>query len=139
MKHTIGLEHIGQAHDQQNKMWSRVVEEAIPGCGALLKTPSTRPWIAEIVGLDVKYKFKREFIQGKTDYSKSNSKGTRGVVIWFIVEDDKIYQIYHHLSWKRSEKYYCKIVDGKQVRMSEEDVSEQVINKCLKSESAKMY
>ena len=127
MKHSIALEWIGERHDREAKLWRSVAEMAIPGSGELFRVPSRRPWIAEITGFDIKYKFKRVFVDSKKDYSNSNSKGTRGINLVFIVEEGKIYQVFENLSWNRTNKYYFMYVDGYKKILSEEEVSECLI------------
>lgn len=90
-------------------------------------------WIAEIKGFGIKYRFDREFVQGNTDYSKSNSKGTRGVFIWYVLESGHIYEVKEPLSWSRIEQYFCRVSDeGEIVKISEKEVEAFCERECLR-------
>ncbi len=94
---------------------------------AMSKTPPSY-WVAEITGVDRKYGYSRKFIKGRKDYKYSNSKGSRGVLIEYILESGRIYEVKKPLSWQRSERFFCKVADnGEIVRIDEEEVKE-----CLK-------
>jgi len=83
-----------------------------------------RDWVARIVGLDPQYGFQREFVQGKKDYAHSNSKGTRGVYINYILDEGFIYEVSAPQSWKRTDRYFCRVVSGEITKISKEDVEE---------------
>ena len=54
---------------------------------------------------------------GRTDYSQSNSKGSRGVRMWYALETDKRYLVKSPTSWKSSEEYFCHVSqDGDIIR-----------------------
>lgn len=82
-----------------------------------------RPWVAEITGLDPRYKFSRKFLDRKLDYSKSNSAGSRGIEHWFFLEEGRTYEVYHRSSWKRSERYFCTVSHGRLITITEEEVT----------------
>lgn len=44
-----------------------------------------RPWIARILGPDPEFRFQREFLRGKRDYSDADKKG-RGIRVWYVLE-----------------------------------------------------
>ncbi len=81
-----------------------------------------RQWVAEITGRSPRFKYERQFLRGKIDYSKSNSVGTRGVYAYYILEDGKVYDVCSPQTWRRNDRYYCIVKDGQQVRLTEEDV-----------------
>jgi hypothetical protein len=86
-------------------------------------------WVAEIIGRDPKYKYARCFLHGKVDYAHSNSKGTRGVYLNFILEDGHIYDVSSPQSWKKTDRYYCKVINGEIIQIKEEEVEEWLKNR----------
>jgi len=83
-------------------------------------------WVARITGTDPKYKYNRLFIKGRKDYSKSNSIGSRGIFIYYEL-DDGIYEIKERIAWTKSDRYFIKVVSGGYKRIPEKEVQ-----KCLK-------
>lgn len=80
-------------------------------------------WVAEIVGFHSKYKYDRIFLQGKRDYSRANSAGSRGIFAWYILESGKYYEIKQQTSWKKSCRYFAKVDDtGEIIEVKEEEV-----------------
>lgn len=124
MKIYFELELRGDDVRQLGKMYSYLGNEVMPGLGtALFKIPPSA-WVAEITGLDHKYKYKRNFLPYKKDYSRSNSVGSRGVYAVYILETGKIYEIKDH-----KDRYYCTVTDnGNIVRLSEDEVKEWLKN-----------
>lgn len=80
-----------------------------------------RYWVAEITGSDPKFKLARNFLPYKKDYSRANSKGSRGVYGVFTLESGKVYEVNEFKN-----KYYCKVVDWRVVRIPETEVCEWV-------------
>jgi hypothetical protein len=62
-------------------------------------------WVAEILGYDPTYTYKRRFIRGKKDYLRANSKGSRGVYVYYTLESGKLYQVCER--WTR--RYFCVV------------------------------
>ena len=84
-----------------------------------------RQWVAEIIGFSLEYNFTRKFIYGRKDYSNANSVGSRGVYEYFILEQDKFYEVSAPLSWKNSYRYFCTVDDqGKIIEINEESVKQ---------------
>lgn len=50
-------------------------------------------------------------IYGRTDYSQANSKGSRGVRIWYTLESGKRYRIRSPRSWKSTDEYICHVTE----------------------------
>lgn len=107
---TLKLEVIGddaitsfsQMHRSFNNLYPHLGDKVIG------KPFKSKPWVAEITGKDEKYKFKRTFLNGQKDYSEANSKGSRGVYLYFHLGGEKIYEIFEHLSWKKNDRYFIK-------------------------------
>lgn len=87
-----------------------------------------RYWVAEITGTDPKFGFKREFLNPKHDFTKSNSKGSRGVYASYFLEYGKVYEISSPVSWKNTDRYFL-IAGENNKRMSKEEVVEWLKSK----------
>lgn len=56
-------------------------------------------------------------VYGRTDYSQANSKGSRGVRIWYTLESGGRYRVRSPKSWKSIDEYICNVTeDGNIVR-----------------------
>ena len=64
----------------------------------------SKAWVAEITGTDPKFGLKREFCNGIRNYSKANSKGTRGIETTYELTAGKIYEINEPQSWKNTNR-----------------------------------
>jgi hypothetical protein len=125
MKATLSLEAIGyntyksfSDFDRLSSKWGYPNDPAPFPC-----------WVAEIIRwypLDQDYS--RRYLKYSTDYSKSNSKGSRGVYFWYILESGRIYQIKEPQSWSRTKLYFCKVSDNGEIIEIAEDEARQ----CLK-------
>lgn len=115
MKAQISLEHIGASQDA--RMYS---------LGRLAGWKSSRrPWVAEIVGKFPSGKLDREFIDGKNGYLHSNSKGSRGVNVVFILETNKLYQVHFYSSWKSCCEYFCAVTENGDIKkLTESEANE---------------
>lgn len=90
--------------------------------------PPRSSWVAEITGPDEKYGLKREFVRAKLDYSRSNSKGSRGIFAEYILSSGKVYEVNSRVTWGRAERYFC-IVDeetGDIIQIDEESACHSV-------------
>ncbi len=81
-----------------------------------------RPWVAEITGPDPRYRLARKFLDGRKDYSEANSIGSRGVYVYYHLEPGRIYEVNDLATWRRTDRYFCRVEDGRLVRMAEEEV-----------------
>lgn len=125
MKATLKLEYIGaDSADLLNAM-CRQFNQAEPGLGdRFIGRPKSRPWVAEIIGGSRTHP-DREFVSSKRDYSEANSKGSRGVYLWFLLETDKLYQVHERVSWKNSRRYFVAVrEDGEIYTLNDEEVDE---------------
>lgn len=85
-------------------------------------------WVAELLDFDDKYLFKRKFLNGNKDYTTSNGTGNRGIFLYFILQEGKIYEILEPISWKKDRRYFAKIENDRLVELSREEVIQ-----CLKN------
>lgn len=112
------LEAIGHESQRQIRNITRLLRE---------EYKAKQPWVAEIIGTDPRYKFKRLFLPKKVDYRESYKNGDRGVFYYYELSEDKIYEVNEFVSKRQLERYYCRIENKQVVRLSEKEVIE-----CLK-------
>lgn len=135
MKAFIEIELFAQDLAQLNRFCTNITNEVLPGLGNMVfgGMPSSG-WAAEITGTDPKYKYQRSFLKRKKEYSRGNSKGSRGIYAEYILETGRLYEVKEQKSWSRFERYFCKVNDdGEVLKIDETEVIEW-----LKSRSALM-
>jgi len=119
MKAFLELELIGDNVVQEYKFFRNMTNGMVPGLGTLTfgsMPPSA--WTAEITGFDDKYKYARHFLRFKKDYSRSNSKGSRGVYAEYILESDRIYDVRNNKN-----RFFCTVDnDGNIKKLTEDEV-----------------
>jgi hypothetical protein len=123
MKAILEIELFNDGTRQELKMWKNIGNAYVPGLGTITfggMPPSG--WVAEITGFDPKYKYARTFLKFKKDYSRANSKGSRGIFAEYILEEGKIYDVEQQVTWKRSKRYFCTVKDWKIVEIDEMEV-----------------
>lgn len=125
MKATLKIEAFGDGIAQEIRMMEGLIC-AIGGkklWGESEKFP--RPWVAHIMGRDLKFKYKREFLKPTKDYTHANSKGTRGVFLWYILESGNIYEVNQQISWKNWDRYFCTVdEEGDILKLEESDIDD---------------
>jgi len=128
MKATLSLEFIGADTYQWFRSMTKMYNGLAPGLGDyMIGGPSkgSKPWVAEITGKDEKFKLSRTFMKPNWDYKNANSKGSRGVMLWFILESDKLYEVNARVSWKNSDRYFCTVnTDGNIYYLNDDEVKE---------------
>ena len=128
MKATICLEFIGADAYQQLQGMSDFVDKISPGLAKRFMgdiPKGMKPWVAEITGKDDKFRLRRSFLKPNYDYRNANSKGSRGVQLWFTLESEKLYQVYERTSWKQSRKYFCTVnIDGSIYELNDKEAEE---------------
>jgi hypothetical protein len=104
MKAALKIEAIGHGDYSTMRFFSNLFDEALPGIGkAVIGQPLKRWGVWEINASRLKE------ICGKTDYSGSNSKGSRGVHVHYVLESGRKYLVRSPVSWKRSDTYVCHV------------------------------
>ena len=119
------IELIGDNVVQMCKLYRNTTNGLVPGLGSLTFGCPPSGWVAEITGFDDVYKYKREFLRYRKDYSRANSKGSRGVFAEYILESGKVYDV-------RSNKnrYFCTVNEqGDIVKIQETEVKEWLKNR----------
>lgn len=81
-----------------------------------------KAWVAKITGVDPKFGFKREFMPYKKDYSRSNGTGSRGVYRVYFLPTGNIYEVSEPRGWSAPTRWFCRVVDGKIVKIDREEV-----------------
>lgn len=104
------VEAIGDNVTQMRRLYRDILNEGRPGLGDTFDgdIPSGY-WVAEITGPDSQYRFARTFLRGKKDYSESNSIGSRGVKVWYIVESGKVYEAKSRVTWTRARRHFFRV------------------------------
>lgn len=126
MKAILEIELAGDNVRQALKFWSGVADEVVPGLGrATFGTMPPCGWCAEVTGFDPKYKYARTFLRFRKDYSRANSKGSRGVYAVYFLEEGKIYEVKDNKS-----RWFCTVRDWEIVKLTKEEADE-----CLKDRS----
>lgn len=124
----IKIERIGDNTRAQAKFYKNFANSLISGAGDALfgqnGTIPSRSWVCKILGEDTKYKFKREFLRPNLDYSEANSIGSRGVYAYYNLESGHIYEVSSPVSWKNTERYFCRVENDAIVYMEKEEVIE---------------
>ncbi len=131
MKAALELELFGDDSLDYIRGNKKMFDSFLPGFWDALFGPVPHPeWVAEVTGLDSKYKFARTFLRYKKDYSRSNSKGSRGVYAEYILESGKIYEVKATVAWGRFSRYFCKVDgNGDIIKITETEVLEWLKNR----------
>lgn len=66
------------------------------------------PWLAEVTGYDRRFGLRREFLPGKRDYSRANSRGTRGVWSHWSLRPNRVYEAYWKTSHETSRREFLR-------------------------------
>jgi hypothetical protein len=126
VKACLQLEAIGDNSWQHLCLWRSVINDNLPGVGdALIGSVASRQWVAEIVGTDTRYKWRRHFLRGYKDYALANGIGSRGVYVFYILESGHIYEVKDPQSWKHCDRYFCRVTDDGDIeKIAEKEVRE---------------
>lgn len=107
MKASLCIEAIGHDLYSKLRLWRGVLGEAGLGreAKAVLGDPSdfSRWGVWEISDTG------KIPVYGKTDYTNANSKGSRGVKIFYILESGKKYFVKSPIGWKNIDEYECTV------------------------------
>jgi hypothetical protein len=124
MKAILKLEAIGDDACAISDLFRNMADEAVPGLGTATFGHMPRPWVADILGPDPTYTYRRRFVRAKKDYSKANSKGSRGVYLWYVLESGHVYEVNERKTWSTTERYFVRVADdGGIVRVPAEEVA----------------
>lgn len=126
MKATLRCEYIGESLDAKIQLYSGIFKTAAGDRGKQVvgRGSSRRPWVAEITGIDDAGKLERSFLAANWQRVRANSEHSRGVELWFILEDGRLYEVSRPVSWRRTERFFC-VVDqtGTIQRLSQDEAN----------------
>lgn len=130
MKAVKEIELFGEDTRALFKFYTGVINDGVPGLGdRMIGGLPSSGWAAEITGTDPKYKYARCFLKPKKDYSRANSKGSRGVYAEYVLESGRIYEFKEQVSNKRVIRYFCTVDDEGNVK----DILESEVKEWLKT------
>ncbi len=131
MKTCLEIELFGEDARQLFRLWEAIGNMASSGLGtATFGGMPPSGWAAEITGFDPKYKYARSFLKRKLDYSRANSKGSRGVYAEYILESGKVYEVKEQISWKKLQRYFCTVnQEGDIIVLTESEAIEWLKNR----------
>lgn len=85
-----------------------------------------RPFVARLVKYSRRWKFIREFLDAKRDYTTANSKGSRGIILNYFLDEGEIYEIKEQVSWNRWNHKYVVVTEGQVEEIDEETVTQAI-------------
>lgn len=124
-KAQIKIEAIGDDVDQLLRFFTGLTNALEPGLGDVtFGKPKKSYWVAQITGVDPKYKYARTFLRGKKDYAHANRKGSRGVYVYYLLESGNVYEV------KKSSKrrFFCIVDDEGDIIEVDKEYVDQWIN-----------
>lgn len=128
MKASLALEFIGATIWDEIGRFDRLATRMIPGYEAGLGSVLDQDDYMDQPGPRVlEYKIDADGlivsrVRGQRDYSRANSKGTRGVLMHYILESGVLYQIKAPMSWRSSDRYFAVVSPtGDVVRKTKEE------------------
>ena len=84
----------------------------------------SRCWVARIFGSDGRDGWARVFVDGARDYASANSVGSRGIYITYFLEEGPLYEVSSPHTWKSTERYFVRIINGQPQRLTKEEVEQ---------------
>lgn len=119
MRYAIELEVVGDVYEQE----ARAIDRMQGGSGKGFRSS----WVARLMSYNAIGGFDRRFIHGRKDYSRANSKGSRGVYLCYALEPG-VYEINQLTSWSSSRRYFC-MVDGESLHQLTKEEAVDVLIK----------
>ncbi len=77
-----------------------------------------RAWVAEVSQDIDTGRLCRTYMRCQKDYRDGNSTGSRGVMVYYWLEEGKVYEVSSPATWRRSEHFFCRAENGEVVRMT---------------------
>lgn len=84
-------------------------------------------WVARLLGLSDKWGFKREFINGPTDWRAAKTTGSRGAYRYYALADG-LYEVNERKSWKHVRRYFIRVQDETITEIDREEILQCLIN-----------
>lgn len=126
MKAVLRIEYIGAATWDRLRQFERFEEIVIGG----KKTPSDDDYMSQPGPRVLEYRLEDgawivSRVHGRRDYSRANSRGTRGVMVNHIIESGALYRVKEPVSWRSMAHYFVSVTaDGGLLRMTKEEALE---------------
>lgn len=114
MKASLKLEAIGHNIVGQMRLYSSIIDEVISDRFGRLIFGSQDEWKRWGVW-EVFANGKTRQIYGRTDYSRSNKAGSRGVMIWYELESGSHYFVKSPKSWKSTDEFMCHVTEDGEI------------------------
>lgn len=124
LKTAFKLECLSDRNWRNRRLLNLIYRNMQPALTKSGKDIYYHPWVAELTGFSDKFNFERKFIKGAKDYSDANSSGTKGVYMYFFLDNNKIYECCRYLSFLEKERFFIKVEKGKIERIKPEEVIE---------------
>lgn len=123
MRYMLKMESIGDfAAKSAARRWVRGREINKRDLFLLQNAQKLKTWVAEIVGIDSKYGFARNFLAGQKDYSEAGGVGNRGVWFYYWLKPG-IYEINQRVSVKVARRYFLHVIDHQtSIEITKEEV-----------------
>lgn len=87
------------------------------------------PWVNELTGVMLSGAFLSRRLKPKADYTHANSKGTRGVWLFWTLECGPVYQARYRTTWTDwHERILTVAPDGRILDVTEEEAREWLAN-----------
>lgn len=107
MKASLAIEAIGHNTAQMMRVWSRIYSSCgVSGKKVIGSLRGYIRWGVEEIDTEGNH---IQWLRGRTDYSRANSKGSRGVYIWYVLESGHRYRVHAPQSWNSTEVYICTV------------------------------
>lgn len=120
----IKLESIGDDHREKLRLWQggriHMSADNVRMCRSLM---GRRPFVKVVTGVNYDGRPIKKLIKFHKDYSESMGTGGRGIFYWYSLKDRHCYQIQRQISWKKSEKIYVAVREGKLIEITENECS----------------
>lgn len=128
MKHSLGLEFIAENRHYELSMHKK--HGLKPPSSLFRPMLPQRPWVAEVRYDKTNCCLQRRFLRGVKDYSQSNGSASRGVYLYFYLDDDKIYEVHEPKGWKKFNRYFLRYNGFEKETLSREEAT-----RCLSTRS----
>jgi hypothetical protein len=88
------------------------------------------PWAARLLGIDPRWGFRREFVNGIRDYTHGQEHHSRGVWLYFFLEPG-LYETYRPISWRHDERKFWHVsIEGELSEIDKEKMAQ-----CLRDDT----
>lgn len=122
MTYVLPLEAIGDDTVALERLWRGVLSDGGVDGGRVMNLATRRPWVAEVTGLCPRFGLSRDFLHGKKDYRRANSKGSRGVYIYYRLKPGRVYEVNEWRGWRDLDRHFCRVEGGNRIRMTRGEV-----------------